>query len=98
LAPVTGRTHQLRVHAGHARAPLLGDRVYGGPTRLTLPSGRVLALDRIALHAARVTLPADILDAPIDSPIPTALRDAWLALGGDDAAWDKAVACPLESQ
>jgi 23S rRNA-/tRNA-specific pseudouridylate synthase len=31
LAPVTGRTHQLRVHASHAGAPLLGDRAYGGP-------------------------------------------------------------------
>ena len=40
--PMTGRTHQIRVHASHAGAPLLGDRDYGGPARVTLPTGRVL--------------------------------------------------------
>ncbi len=91
LAPVTGRTHQLRVHASHAGAPLLGDRAYGGPTRATLPSGRVFAFDRIALHAARVTLGT----VAIDSPVPEKLRAMWLALGGEDAAWEKARMWPL---
>lgn len=91
LAPITGRTHQLRVHASHAGAPLLGDRAYGGPVRTTLPSGRVLALDRIALHAARVTLAG----RPIEAPIPEKLRQTWLALGGDGAAWEKALTWPL---
>lgn len=92
LAPVTGRTHQLRVHAAHAGAPLLGDRVYGGPARLTLPTGRVLSLDRIALHAARITLPSLVAT----SPIPAALQEIWLSLGGDASAWDTAVAWQLE--
>ena len=87
LAPVTGRTHQLRVHASHAGAPLLGDRVYGAPARVTLPSGKVLAFDWIALHAARVTIFASVLDAPI----PALLRETWSALGGDDGAWADAV-------
>lgn len=29
LQPVTGRTHQLRVHCSHAGFPILGDRQYG---------------------------------------------------------------------
>jgi 23S rRNA-/tRNA-specific pseudouridylate synthase len=94
LGPVTGRTHQLRVHASHAGAPLLGDRVYGGAARLTLPSGKILPLDRVALHAARVTLPGH---APIVSPVPDPLRLVWQALGGGGEAWDKAVSCPLDA-
>ncbi|MGO9714875.1 MAG: RluA family pseudouridine synthase [Polyangiaceae bacterium] len=92
LSPVTGRTHQLRVHASHAGAPLLGDRAYGGPSRATLSNGRVLAFDRIALHAARITLG----DTVIESPVPEKLRALWLALGGDGAAWEKALACSLD--
>lgn len=34
LAPITGRTHQLRVHAAAAGGPLLGDKRYGGIQRL----------------------------------------------------------------
>jgi 23S rRNA pseudouridine1911/1915/1917 synthase len=94
LSPVTGRTHQIRVHASHAGAPLVGDRAYGGPARATLSSGRVLAFDRIALHAARITLDGTV----IDSPVPEKLRGLWLALGGDGAAWEKACAWPLDEK
>ncbi len=43
--PLTGRTHQLRVHAAHAQglnAPIRGDRLYGYPD------------DRLYLHAQRL--------------------------------------------
>ncbi len=93
LAPVTGRTHQLRVHASHAGVPLIGDRTYGAPPRLTLPTGKVLTLDRIALHAARVT----VFGSAIDSPIPPLLRETWRALGGDEGDWERAVAWDLPS-
>lgn len=47
LQPVTGRTHQLRVHMEYIGTPILGDRVYGK------------AADRLYLHARRleVTIP-----------------------------------------
>ncbi len=99
LAPITGRTHQLRVHASHAAAPLLGDRVYGGPSRLTVPTGpkagRVLPLVRIALHAARVVVPTPEGDLTAMAPIPEELRVLWSELGGDAGAWDTALSCEL---
>jgi RluA family pseudouridine synthase len=94
LSPVTGRTHQLRVHAAHAGAPLLGDRVYGGPTRWTLVSGKVLTLGRIYLHAARVTIEG----VAIDSPVPEEMRVTWGAIGGDGGAWDEALARPIRAK
>jgi RluA family pseudouridine synthase len=96
VAPITGRTHQIRVHAAHAGAPLLGDRAYGGPTRLTLPSGRVVEPGRIALHAARVVVPR-LHGEPLvlSAPIPPELQSLWSALGGEPAAWDVSLACDL---
>jgi 23S rRNA pseudouridine1911/1915/1917 synthase len=84
VEPETGRTHQIRVHASHAGAPLLGDRDYGGPSRVTLPGGKIVALTRIALHAARVVVPdaeGNLLD--VSAPVPPELVAAWAALGGD---------------
>lgn len=47
LKPLTGRTHQLRVHMKYLGAPIKGDRVYGKPA------------DRLYLHAKslEITLP-----------------------------------------
>ena len=47
--PQTGRTHQLRVHAQSAGAPILGDPIYGRPDAL-FPGIRLM------LHACRLTV------------------------------------------
>ncbi len=97
LGPETGRTHQLRVHASHAGVPLLGDRVYGGSGRLSLPGGRVAALDRIFLHAARVTVPgAGGEPVTITDDVPASLRETWALLGGELEGWDRGLACSLD--
>jgi 23S rRNA-/tRNA-specific pseudouridylate synthase len=83
LMPETGRMHQLRAHASDAGAALLGDRLYGGPTSVVVADGRVRAVERIALHCARVELPA--LSAV--APVPAELRGLWLELGGSDDDW-----------
>jgi RluA family pseudouridine synthase len=88
LEPVTGRTHQLRVHAAHAGVPLLGDRVYGGPARFTLPSGKVVPFGRVALHCARVAIDGF---GVFSAPVPEELASIWTALGGSPEAWDTGV-------
>jgi 23S rRNA pseudouridine955/2504/2580 synthase/23S rRNA pseudouridine1911/1915/1917 synthase len=97
VEPQTGRTHQIRVHASHAGAPLLGDRDYGAAARVALPGGRVLALSRIALHAARVTVPGKGDGALVaEAGVPEELRRAWSDLGGAPEAWDTAVSCAFD--
>ncbi|HZU82124.1 MAG TPA: pseudouridine synthase [Polyangiaceae bacterium] len=98
VEPVTGRTHQIRVHAAHAGAALLGDRAYGGSSRLVLPGGRVLDLRRIALHAARVVVPQDDSGAAVRAraPIPSDLAGIWSALGGQPDAWELAETCAVQ--
>ncbi len=52
--PVTGRTHQIRVHARWARHPILGDDRYGSQEvdRAVGHTGRLM------LHAAELSIPA----------------------------------------
>lgn len=47
LEPVTGRSHQLRVHMDSIGCPMLGDSLYASPDVQT-------ALDRLALHAYQI--------------------------------------------
>ncbi|MBE6556505.1 MAG: RluA family pseudouridine synthase [Ruminococcaceae bacterium] len=46
--PVTGRTHQLRVHFAHLGCPITGDDLYGTPSPL---------IGRHALHAQTLSFP-----------------------------------------
>lgn len=45
--PITGRTHQIRVHLEHLRAPILGDRYYNEHSNIK----------RLMLHSYQITLP-----------------------------------------
>lgn len=56
-APLTGRTHQLRVHFAHAGAPILGDDLYGRASAL---------IGRQALHAAGLKFTHPVSGAPVE--------------------------------
>ena len=91
VRPITGRTHQIRVHAAHAGAPLLGDGVYGGPPRLVSPTGAVTRLSRIALHCHWVEVPATKgASLRVEAPIPDDFLAIWKAVGGSDEAIERA--------
>jgi tRNA pseudouridine32 synthase / 23S rRNA pseudouridine746 synthase len=49
LIPLTGRSHQLRVHMQQLGHPILGDKLYASPEALNMA-------ERLMLHAARLTI------------------------------------------
>jgi len=51
ITPLTGRTHQIRVHMKHLGFPILGDPIYGNPS-----FNRKLGLHRQLLHASELTI------------------------------------------
>ena len=55
--PITGRTHQIRVHCQHAGFPILGDAKYADNAAGALASG--IALERLFLHAHTLTFELD---------------------------------------
>jgi 23S rRNA-/tRNA-specific pseudouridylate synthase len=95
LEPQTGKKHQLRRHASGADVPLLGDRAYRGPTRLVHRSGQVQELDRIALHAARVSWLTDDGSWTVEAAIAPVLVDLWVGLGGKSEDMSLALAREL---
>jgi 23S rRNA pseudouridine955/2504/2580 synthase len=53
--PLTGRTHQIRVHAGHMGHPVAGDERYGDAE--TNARVKTLGLGRLFLHAQSISFP-----------------------------------------
>lgn len=72
LTPLTGRTHQLRVHCAALGWPILGDRVYG--------HGGAMGLQ---LHAREITIPLYKNKEPVGvaAPAPEHMREALAACG-----------------
>ncbi len=50
LWPITGRTHQLRVHMAAIGTPLFGDRLYGGDKTSALPADNLGKRDCICMR------------------------------------------------
>ena len=75
LRPVTGRTHQLRVHCAAQGWPILGDGIYG-----TVPAR---GGQRLHLHARSLTLPLYPKKPPIhvEAPPPEHMTERLKACG-----------------
>jgi 23S rRNA pseudouridine1911/1915/1917 synthase len=54
LQPLTGRTHQIRVHLASIGHPIVGDTLYRAPSRIHLGHTEVKTLQRNFLHAAAI--------------------------------------------
>ena len=57
LQPITGRTHQLRVHCAYIGHPILGDPQYNTPASVALSQTFLLASQQLCAHTIRWTHP-----------------------------------------
>ena len=79
LKPLTGRTHQLRVHCAHMGWPILGDPVYGD---------RADRGATLHLLARSISVPLYSGKPPIEAvaPPPAHMAEGLRVCGGGDAA------------
>lgn len=84
LAPLTGRTHQLRVHLAAAGHPIVGDDLYGGPRHHGVRDRELRSLlspPHLLLHAFRLELPPALGGLAFEAPLPEAFTEALERLG-----------------
>jgi tRNA pseudouridine32 synthase / 23S rRNA pseudouridine746 synthase len=75
MEPVTGRTHQLRVHARALGWPIVGDNIYGNGPRFGEP--------RLHLHSRGIVVPISKNRDPVSvtAPVPAHLQERLRACG-----------------
>ena len=81
LEPLTGRTHQLRLHCAHIGHPIAGEKVYRGIAKPARTPG--ISFLRTMLHAERLTLPHPTQTGRLvaaAAPLPADLTQALAAI------------------
>jgi 23S rRNA pseudouridine1911/1915/1917 synthase len=75
--PQTGRTHQIRVHFASIGHPIVGDTIYGAPSKLQLAGREVATLSRTYLHAAFLEFqhPRTRQAVSFQAPLPPQLQE-----------------------
>jgi len=73
VTPITGRTHQIRVHMASLGTPVLGDELYGAPSTL---------IPRHALHATALEFVHPISGQPVKltAPLPQDMETLYQSL------------------
>jgi len=78
--PITGRTHQIRVHLASIGTPIVGDFKYGGADS----RGRGDIADKLHLHARSIDIGRpDGLRLQATAPLPPHMVKSWRTLGFD---------------
>ncbi|HET9714730.1 MAG TPA: RNA pseudouridine synthase [Pseudolabrys sp.] len=77
LEPLTGRTHQLRVHCAESGWPIVGDSIYGNAARVGGPT--------LHLHSRELVVPISRNKPPVTivAPAPAHMRERLIACGWD---------------
>ncbi len=88
LAPITGRTHQLRAHMAAIGNPIVGDGKYGGNSQVNEGDGWGAQLGggisrKLHLHARHLTIRHPITGARLSltAPLPEHMKRTWEFFG-----------------
>lgn len=82
LEPITGRTHQLRVHCAAMGWPIVGDSIYGSAPRMGGPG--------LQLQSREIVVPISKNRDPVrvTAPVPPHMQDLLRTCGWDGANGD----------
>lgn len=89
LMPITGRTHQLRVHLAEIGAPVLGDGKYGGEAAFRQGMG---LSRKMHLHARKIVIPREEGVLTLTAPLPDHMTRSFEFLAFDPASSEAAEA------
>ncbi|HMA14938.1 MAG: RluA family pseudouridine synthase [Bacteroidota bacterium] len=93
LLPLTGRTHQLRVHCAALGTPIVGDGKYGGRDAFPALARRAPAPKMLHLLARELTLtdPEAGTTLRVTAPLPPHMAATWAALGFEEEEGEAAL-------